>query len=98
MCILESAAWFVWMLRGAAGCAAWRHSGGAAWAAVRTRVLLLVRPLQVETAADIAAADKLVFPGVGAFGRAMEILEARGYTQALKDYVAVSSSSLRGLA
>lgn len=37
--------------------------------------------LQVECAADIANADKLIFPGVGAFGQAMTILEQRGYTQ-----------------
>jgi glutamine amidotransferase/cyclase len=43
--------------------------------------------MQVESAADIAAADKLIFPGVGAFGQAMEILRQRGYTQALKDYI-----------
>ncbi|EFN59230.1 hypothetical protein CHLNCDRAFT_55988 [Chlorella variabilis] len=41
----------------------------------------------VECAADIANADKLIFPGVGAFGQAMTILEQRGYTQALKDYI-----------
>lgn len=42
---------------------------------------------EVESAADIAGAERLVFPGVGAFGQAMQILEQRGYTQALKDYI-----------
>ena len=42
---------------------------------------------QVESAADIATANKLIFPGVGAFGQAMKILEQRGYTQALKGYI-----------
>jgi glutamine amidotransferase/cyclase len=42
----------------------------------------------VESAADIAAAERLVFPGVGAFGRAMDVLRARGYVDALRDYVA----------
>ena len=44
---------------------------------------------QVESAADIARADKLVFPGVGAFGQAMAVLQQRGYVQALKDYIQV---------
>lgn len=44
-------------------------------------------PLQVEKASDIANAERLVFPGVGAFGQAMKILQERGYTQALKDYI-----------
>lgn len=43
----------------------------------------------MESAADIAGAERLVFPGVGAFGQAMQILEQRGYTQALKDYIQV---------
>ncbi|PRW58480.1 imidazole glycerol phosphate synthase chloroplastic [Chlorella sorokiniana] len=42
---------------------------------------------EVESAADIAAADKLVFPGVGAFGQAMHILQQRGYVEALRDYI-----------
>ena len=44
---------------------------------------------QVESAADIASAERLIFPGVGAFGQAMDILRQRGYTQALRDYVLV---------
>jgi len=36
---------------------------------------------------DIANAERLVFPGVGTFGQAMTILQQRGYTQALKDYI-----------
>ena len=43
--------------------------------------------VQVESSADIASADRLIFPGVGAVGQAMEILQQRGYTQALKDYI-----------
>ncbi len=45
-------------------------------------------PGQVESPLDIANAERLMFPGVGAFGQAMEILEKRGYTQALRDYIA----------
>ena len=45
---------------------------------------------QVEKAADIANADRLVFPGVGAYGQAMERLKQLGYTEALKDYIQVT--------
>ena len=44
---------------------------------------------QVESTADIVNAERLIFPGVGAFGQAMEILQQRGYTQALKEYIQV---------
>ena len=32
--------------------------------------------------ADIEVAEMLVFPGVGAYGQAIDILKKRGYTQA----------------
>ena len=48
----------------------------------------------MESAADIASADKLVFPGVGAFGQAMEILQQRGYVEALRDYIHVRREGL----
>jgi hypothetical protein len=51
--------------------------------------------MQVERASDIANAERLVFPGVGAFGQAMKILQERGYTEALKDYIKVRRSSWR---
>ena len=41
----------------------------------------------MESAADIASAERLVFPGVGAFGQAMDILQQRDYLGALKDYI-----------
>jgi glutamine amidotransferase/cyclase len=41
----------------------------------------------VEKPSDITAADRLIFPGVGAFGQAMKILKERGYTEALTDYI-----------
>lgn len=44
---------------------------------------------QVEKPSDISNADRLIFPGVGAFGQAMAVLKQRGYTEALKDYVQV---------
>ena len=43
---------------------------------------------------DIAAAERLVFPGVGAFGQAMDILKQRDYTQALRDYIAADKPFL----
>jgi imidazole glycerol phosphate synthase glutamine amidotransferase subunit len=36
---------------------------------------------------QILAAEKLVFPGVGAFGRMMEILQARNFVEPLKAYL-----------
>ena len=51
----------------------------------------LLLPVQVESAADIAGAKRLIFPGVGAFGQAMDILRSKDYTAALKDYIQVSS-------
>jgi glutamine amidotransferase PdxT len=45
--------------------------------------------LQVEKPADIMAADKLIFPGVGSFGQAMRILTKKGMVEPLKDYINV---------
>lgn len=42
----------------------------------------------VTTAEEILCADKLIFPGVGAFGSAMEILKQRGLVDPLKEYCA----------
>lgn len=45
---------------------------------------------QVKTAAcaeDILAAEKLVFPGVGAFGNMMQILHAKQFVSPLTDYL-----------
>ena len=36
---------------------------------------------------DILAADKLIFPGVGAFGAAMQRLNEYGYTEPLREYL-----------
>ena len=41
----------------------------------------------VTTAEDILAAEKLVFPGVGAFGNMMAILEEKGFLPPLKAYI-----------
>lgn len=40
-----------------------------------------------RTAADIASADKLIFPGVGSFGAAMHNLTDRGFVDALSSYI-----------
>ncbi len=42
----------------------------------------------VATAEDILSAEKLVFPGVGAFGNMMEILHRKAYISPLKAYLA----------
>lgn len=44
--------------------------------------------MQVTSPQDILNADRLVFPGVGAFGQAMEILKQRGFSEPLKEYIA----------
>jgi glutamine amidotransferase/cyclase len=41
----------------------------------------------VASAADLLSAEKLVFPGVGAFGSMMEILKAKGLIAPLKQYL-----------
>ena len=53
-----------------------------------TRILrFLAYIFQVESPLDIVNAERLIFPGVGAFGQAMEILEKRRYTDPLKEYI-----------
>ncbi|XP_025794998.1 imidazole glycerol phosphate synthase hisHF, chloroplastic isoform X2 [Panicum hallii] len=41
----------------------------------------------VRSPEDILAADRLVFPGVGAFGSAMDVLNSTGMADALREYV-----------
>ncbi len=41
----------------------------------------------VKTGGDILKAEKLVFPGVGAFGAMMDILRQKGYVEPLKKYL-----------
>lgn len=43
--------------------------------------------MQVTSAEDIASADRIIFPGVGACGQAMQALHTLGYTAALRDYI-----------
>ena len=41
----------------------------------------------VERPQDLARATRLIFPGVGAFGSCMDILQSKGYIEPLKDYL-----------
>jgi hypothetical protein len=43
--------------------------------------------VDVRTPDDILAAERLVFPGVGAFGAAMRRLEELGFVEPLRDYL-----------
>ncbi|CAG9465558.1 unnamed protein product [Pedinophyceae sp. YPF-701] len=43
---------------------------------------------KVERPQDIMAADKLLFPGVGAFGSAMEVLKRKDLVNPIQDYIA----------
>lgn len=49
------------------------------------------------TAADIKNADKLVLPGVGAFDRAMERLDASGLRDSIEEAVMVAKKPLLGV-
>lgn len=49
--------------------------------------------LQVQKVDDISAASRLIFPGVGAYGQAMDRLKHLGYIDALKDYIEVDHTS-----
>ncbi len=43
---------------------------------------------EIERPSDILKAERLIFPGVGAFGAAMERLRRLGYIEPLKEYLA----------
>ncbi|KAG0270795.1 hypothetical protein BGZ95_001515 [Linnemannia exigua] len=44
----------------------------------------------VKDPSDILKADKLIFPGVGAFGSAMQNLHSKGYAEPLKKYLSLN--------
>lgn len=48
---------------------------------------------QVQHVDDISAASRLIFPGVGAYGQAMDRLKHLGYVEALKDYIQVRDNT-----
>ena len=45
------------------------------------------RLLQVSSPKDIMAAEKLIFPGVGAFEQAMGVLRSKEFTEPLREYI-----------
>ena len=47
--------------------------------------------LQVSNPKDIMGAEKLIFPGVGAFEQAMGVLRSKEYTEPLKEFIQVHS-------
>lgn len=47
--------------------------------------------LQVSNPKDIMGAEKLIFPGVGAFEQAMGVLRSKEYTEPLKEFIQVYS-------
>ena len=51
------------------------------------RLTPCTRHVQVNSPSDISRASRLLFPGVGAFGTAMDVLRERGYVAPLLDYL-----------
>ncbi|CAD7702077.1 unnamed protein product [Ostreobium quekettii] len=41
----------------------------------------------VQNAQDIVNAQRLIFPGVGSFGHAMDVIRERGYVEPLREYI-----------
>ncbi|KAI9482371.1 Histidine biosynthesis bifunctional protein hisB [Coemansia sp. RSA 989] len=50
----------------------------------------------IDTASDFDQADKIIFPGVGAFGYAMQALREKGFIEPLKNFIA-SGRPLMGI-
>ena len=50
-----------------------------------------------DNPANIANADRIVIPGVGAFPKAMELLDARGWTEALRHAAQVEKIPVLGI-
>lgn len=56
---------------------------------VRNAIAALGYPLgEIRSPDDILSAERLIFPGVGAFGAAMERLRELGYEEPLREYLA----------
>mmetsp|Transcript_27042 Transcript_27042/g.83016 ORF Transcript_27042/g.83016 Transcript_27042/m.83016 type:complete len:561 (+) Transcript_27042:115-1797(+) len=65
---------------------------------VRNALALLgCEVVDVASAEDVAAAKVLIFPGVGAFGSAVEKLRALGVWEALKEYLGDASRPFLGI-
>lgn len=58
--------------------------------------LASVRNAFVNKPEDIFVFDKLILPGVGAFGRAMELLDNSGLSTAIRAYVLEECKPLLG--
>jgi imidazoleglycerol phosphate synthase glutamine amidotransferase subunit HisH len=54
---------------------------------LRITLPLSLCAVQVNSPNDILNAKKLLFPGVGSYGQAMNELRKQGYVEALKDYI-----------
>ncbi|KAJ1882558.1 Histidine biosynthesis bifunctional protein hisB [Coemansia sp. RSA 486] len=50
----------------------------------------------IQSAADFDKADKVIFPGVGAFGYAIQAMHKKGYMESLRSYIA-SGRPLMGI-
>ncbi|KAJ2702552.1 Histidine biosynthesis bifunctional protein hisB [Coemansia sp. IMI 203386] len=50
----------------------------------------------IQSAADFDKADKIIFPGVGAFGYAIQAMHKKGYMESLRSYIA-SGRPLMGI-
>ena len=64
---------------------------------VRALEGLRVTPILVDRAVDMHAADSLVLPGVGSFTDCKQLLDAHGWTDALKDEVLGYGKPLLGI-
>lgn len=53
--------------------------------------------LVTNDAGQIACADKVILPGVGAFDDAVAELDSRGFRQAIRDYVSIQHRPLLGI-
>eukprot|EP00271_Cylindrocystis_brebissonii_P011662 TRINITY_DN29562_c0_g1_i1.p1 TRINITY_DN29562_c0_g1~~TRINITY_DN29562_c0_g1_i1.p1 ORF type:complete len:654 (+),score=111.77 TRINITY_DN29562_c0_g1_i1:136-2097(+) len=62
---------------------------------VRNAIQLLGYKIRdVSTPEDVLKAKKLIFPGVGAFGAAMEVMNSGGLGDAIREYIAADKSFL----
>ena len=70
-------------------------TGVANLASVLSLCARLGRRARLATAArEVAGADRVILPGVGAFGAAVEALEARGFAAALRDRIRAGRPTL----
>lgn len=51
----------------------------------------------INTPGELKSVDKIVLPGVGAFGRAMENLNSLGFTNEIKEFVVVNRKPILGI-